>query len=266
MDYNRDGLLDLFVSHYVVFDFHSVPATGVNPDCNFKGVPVYYGPRGLHPERCQLYRNNGDGTFTDVTKSAGIDRAMPTYGLTAVAADYLGTGSQDIYVASDSTPSLLFQNKPDGSFVEQGLELGVAVNEDGKEQAGMGLGVGDFNTDGALDLLKTHFSEDTSVLYRNLGRGGFEDATLHAGLGVETRYVGWGAGIQDFDNDGLPGSFLGDRQRLSGSGKIASRLSVQDPACLVPESGKRQVRGVDSRRAWDCGGSFQPRRGFRRFR
>ena len=207
VDYNRDGLLDLFVSHYVVFDFHSVPATGVNPDCNFKGVPVYYGPRGLPPERCQLYRNNGDGTFTDVTKSAGIDRAMPTYGLTAVAADYLGTGTQDIYVASDSTPSLLFENKPDGSFVEKGLELGVAVNEDGKEQAGMGLGVGDFNTDGALDLLKTHFSEDTSVLYRNLGRGGFEDATLHAGLGVETRYVGWGAGIQDFDNDGLPDLF-----------------------------------------------------------
>ena len=207
VDYNRDGLLDLFVSHYVVFDFHSVPATGVNPDCKFKGVPVYYGPRGLHPEQCQLFRNNGDGTFTDVTKASGIDRAMPTYGLTAVAADYLGSGSQDIYVASDSTPSLLFQSKPDGSFAEQGLELGVAVNEDGKEQAGMGLGVGDFNTDGALDLLKTHFSEDTAVLYRNLGHGGFEDATLHAGLGVETRYVGWGAGIQDFDNDGLPDLF-----------------------------------------------------------
>ncbi|MGA3043500.1 MAG: CRTAC1 family protein, partial [Bryobacteraceae bacterium] len=172
-----------------------------------KGVPVYCGPSSLKPERCLLYRNNGDGTFTDATKAAGIDRAAPTFGLTALAADYLGTGWPDIYVASDSTPSLLFRNRRDGSFIEQGLELGLAVNEDGTEQAGMGLGLGDFDTDGALDLLKTHFSGDTSVLYRNIGRGGFEDVTLRAGLGVETRYVGWGAGIQDFDNDGLPDLF-----------------------------------------------------------
>jgi hypothetical protein len=207
VDYNRDGLLDLFVSHYAVFDFQSVPPTGKDPNCNFKGVPVYYGPRGLQAERCQLYRNNGDGTFTDVTKFAGIDRAAPTYGLTAMAADYLGSGCQDIYVASDSSLSLLFHNQQNGTFAEQGLELGLAVNEDGHEQAGMGLGLGDFDNDGALDLLKTHFSEDTSVLYRNAGRGGFEDVTMHSGLGVETRYVSWGVGIQDFDNDGLPDLF-----------------------------------------------------------
>ena len=169
VDYNRDGFVDLFVSNYLVFDFDKVPPTGRNPDCNFRGVPVYYGPRGLQPETCQLYRNNGDGTFTDVTRSAGLDRAMPTFGLTAMAADYLGTGWPDIYVASDSTPSLLFRNQHDGSFTEQGLELGLAVNEDGKEQAGMGLGLGDFDLDGALDVFKTHFSEDTSALYRNAG-------------------------------------------------------------------------------------------------
>jgi enediyne biosynthesis protein E4 len=127
--------------------------------------------------------------------------------LTAMAADYLGAGWPDIYVASDSKPSQLFRNQRDGSFIEQGLELGVAVNEDGAEQAGMGLGLGDFDTDGALDLLKTHFSGDTVGLYRNVGRGGFEDVTARSGLGVETRYVGWGAGIQDFDNDGLPDLF-----------------------------------------------------------
>ena len=207
VDYNRDGLLDLFVSNYLVFDFESVPPTGKNPDCNFMGVPVYYGPRGLPPERCQLYRNNGDGTFTDVTRPAGIDLAPPGYGLTAVAADYLGTGWPDIYVACDSTPSLLFLNQRDGRLAERGLELGVAVNEDGNEQSGMGLGLGDFDTDGALDLLKTHFSEDTPALYRNVGPGGFEDVSMRAGLGVETRYVSWGAGIQDFDNDGLPDLF-----------------------------------------------------------
>src|ERR1022692_3418144 len=152
VDYNRDGLLDLFVAHYLVFGFQSVPATGRNPKCNFRGVPVYCGPLSLQPERCLLYRNNGDGTFTDVTRSAGIDRAAPTFGLTAVAADYFGSGWPDIYVASDSMPSLLFRNQRDGSFAEQGLQLGLAVNEDGTEQAGMGLGLGDFDTDGALDL------------------------------------------------------------------------------------------------------------------
>ena len=207
VDYNRDGLLDLFISHYTVFDFQSVPPAGKNPNNNFRGVPVYVGPRGLQKETCQLYRNNGDGTFTDVTRPAGIDRATPSYGLTAMAADYLGNGWPDLYVASDSTPSLLFQNKQDGSFSEKGLELGLAVNEDGNEQAGMGLATGDFDTDGAPDLLKTHFSEDTAVLYRNAGRGGFEDVTVRSGLGIETRYVGWGAGIQDFDNDGLPDLF-----------------------------------------------------------
>ncbi len=207
LDYNRDGHLDLFVSHYVEFSFDSVPATGQNKDNAFRTVPVYVGPRGLPPERCTLYRNNGDGTFTDVTKSAGIDRAKAGYGLTAVAADFTGSGGPDIYVASDSTPSLLFRNKGDGTFVEQGLELGLAINEDGAVQAGMGLGLGDIDTNGSLDIIKTHFSEDTSALYRNVGQGGFEDVTGRSGIAVESRYVGWGAGIYDLDNDGLPDIF-----------------------------------------------------------
>ena len=207
VDYDRDGRLDLFVSHYLVFDFDKIPPTGSDPNCNFKGVPVNCGPRGLTPERPMLYHNNGDGTFTDVTARSGIGAVPPGFGLTAVAADLDGDGWQEIYVACDSTPSLLFHNRGDGTFEEQGLPWGLAVNEDGNEQAGMGIGIGDFNTDGSLDVLKTHFTEDTAALYRNKGRLGFEDVTLSAGLGVETRYVSWGSGIADLDNDGLPDLF-----------------------------------------------------------
>jgi len=207
LDYDRDGLLDLYVANYLVFDFDKIPATGVDPNCNYKGIPVNCGPRGLVPERPMLYHNNGDGTFTDVTERSGIAATSPGFGLTAIAADLDGDGWQDIYAACDSTPSLLFHNRGDGTFVEQGLETGLAVNEDGSEQAGMGIGIGDFNTDGRLDVLKTHFAEDTAALYRNIGRGGFEDVTMRSGLAVETRYVSWGAGIADFDNNGLPDLF-----------------------------------------------------------
>jgi hypothetical protein len=128
--------------------------------------------------------------------------------MTAVAADFDNDGWLDIYVACDSTPSFLFRNNHDGTFTEEGLERGVALNEDGMEQAGMGLGIADFNLDGHLDIFKTHFSDDTNVLYRNDGKGNFEDVTIKSGLGVETRFTGWGAGIVDFDNDGQPDIFL----------------------------------------------------------
>src|SRR5437588_437126 len=154
-----------------------------------------------------LYRNNGDGTFTDVTAPSGIGAVKPGFGLTAVAADLDGDGWQDIYVACDSTPSLLFHNRGDGTFAEQGLLSGLAVNEDGNEQAGMGVAIGDFDTDGRLDALKTHFAEDTVALYRNTGHLVFEDVTLRSGLGGQTRYVGWGDGIADLHKDGLPDLF-----------------------------------------------------------
>jgi hypothetical protein len=204
VDYDRDGRLDLFVSNYTVFDFDKVAPAGKNPDCSYEGVLVNCGPRGLAPEKPLLYHNNGDGTFTDVTERSGIGSAAPGYGLTAVAADLDGDGWQEIYVACDSTPSLLFHNRGDGTFEEIGLQSGLAVNEDGNEQSGMGVGIGDFDTDGRLDVLKTHFAEDTAALYRNAGHLDFEDYTLRSGLGVETRYVSWGACIADLDNDGLP--------------------------------------------------------------
>jgi hypothetical protein len=208
IDYDRDGKLDLFVSHYLVFDQEKVPVRGKDPGCSYLGVPVYCGPAGLPQESCRLYHNNGNGTFTDVSAASGISAVKAGYALTAMAADFDGDGWPDIYVACDTSPSLLFHNNRDGTFTEQGLESGVSLSEDGQEQAGMGLATGDFDTDGNLDIFKTHFRGDTNVLYRNNGKGYFRDVTIRAGLGVETRYVCWGAGIVDLDNDGLPDLFF----------------------------------------------------------
>ena len=204
VDYNRDGHLDLFVSNYIRFSFEHAPIPGEKSTCNWKGVPVNCGPRGLPTGRHLLYRNNGDGTFTDVTKQAGIDAATESYGMTVVTADFDEDGWPDIFVACDSTPSLLFMNNKDGTFREEGVTRGVALSDDGMEQAGMGVGIGDYNLDGHLDLFKTHFVGDTSGLYRNDGKGNFDEVTRAAKTGVETRFTSWGAGMVDLDNDGYP--------------------------------------------------------------
>ncbi|HEX9765357.1 MAG TPA: CRTAC1 family protein, partial [Nitriliruptorales bacterium] len=208
VDYDRDGHLDLFVATYLDTTLEKLPRPGESNDCRWKGVPVNCGPRGLPTGYVQLFHNNGDGTFTDVSKSAGVAAAAGAYPMTAVAADYDNDGWPDIYVACDSTLSWLFRNQHDGTFRQVGLERGVAVSEDGVEQAGMGVAVGDYDLDGSLDVFKTHFSDDTHVLYRNDGNGYFDDFTIRAGLGVETRFVGWGAGMTDLDNDGFPDLFL----------------------------------------------------------
>ena len=208
VDYNRDGHLDLFVSNYVQFDFAQVPKPGAAVNCNWMGIPVNCGPRGLPFGKHSLYRNNGDGTFTDVSVEAGIAKPWSSYGMTVVAADFNEDGWPDIYVASDSTPSLLFINQKDGTFSEEGMTRGVALSNDGMEQAGMGAAVGDFDCDGHLDIFKTSFMHDTDVLYHNDGTGNFDDWTLRANLGVETRFTSWGTGIQDLDNDGWPDIFF----------------------------------------------------------
>ena len=204
LDYDRDGHLDLFVTNYVDLHLERLPKPGANPYCNFKGVAVNCGPRGLPMPRSYLYRNQGDGTFRDVSQESGIAKAQPTYGMTAVAADFSNNGWTDIYVASDSTPSLFFRNKRNGTFAENGAEQGIAFSADGAEQAGMGVAVGDYNLDGNLDIFKTHFADDTNVLYRNDGGASFTDVTIAGGFGVETRYICWGTGFADFDNDGWP--------------------------------------------------------------
>lgn len=208
VDYNRDGFLDLFVSNYVQFELKNIPKPGSASNCYWKGVPVNCGPRGLPPGVHSLYRNNGDGTFTDVSRRAGISAAGRSYGMTVAAADLDEDGWPDIYVACDSMPSLLFMNNHDGTFREEGLARGVALNQDGIEQAGMGVGVGDYDLDGHLDLFKTNFADDTNVLYHNDGKGDFEDVTNAAHLGVETHYICWGTGIVDLDNDGYPDIFV----------------------------------------------------------
>jgi enediyne biosynthesis protein E4 len=209
LDYDRDGRLDLFVSNYVTFDAEKVPRTGTSGSCNFPGAPngVFCGPRGLPYGRHSLYHNNGDGTFSDVTERSGIGKTPGGFGLTAISADFDNDGWPDIYVACDSTPSLLFRNNHDGTFTEQGLECGVALSDDGMEQAGMGIAAGDLKLSGNLDIVKTHFSSDTPGLYINNGKGSFRDVTMRSGLGVETRYVSWGIAIADLDNDGAPDIF-----------------------------------------------------------
>ncbi len=208
VDIDRNGQLDLMVTTYVDFDPKKVPKPGQNANCNWKGVPTNCGPRGLPPGRVYLYRNNGDGTFTDISDKSGVSKASGSYCFTAVAADFRNSGWPDIFVACDSTPSFMFRNNKNGTFTEIGLESGIALNEDGMEQAGMGVGVGDYNLDGNLDVFKTHFSDDSDILYKNDGKGNFEDMTIRAGIGVETRYIGWGTGIVDLDNDGQPDLFL----------------------------------------------------------
>jgi hypothetical protein len=207
LETNRDGRLDLLVAAYAGFDLKTVPKMGEAATCNWKGVPVPCGPRGLPPGRLSFFRNNGDGTFTDVTAASGIGKTQNSYPMTTVAADFDGDGWQDIYVACDSTASFLLRNNRDGTFTDVGLEAGVALNEDGMEQAGMGVAIGDYDLDGRLDIFKTHFSDDTNVLYRNQGKMDFSDATVRSGLGVETRFTCWGAGMVDLDNDGLPDLF-----------------------------------------------------------
>ncbi len=208
VDYNKDGNLDLFVANYTGFDFGRVPRPGSAANCSWKGVAVSCGPRGLPKGQHSLYRNNGDGTFTDVSRESGISEQKDNYGMTAVAADFSERGWQDIYLASDSTPSLFFANSGKLPLSEEGVMRGVALSDDGEEQAGMGVAVGDYDLDGHLDLFKTHFSDDTNILYRNDGSGSFSDATFDAKIGVETRYTGWGTGFVDLDNDGLPDIFV----------------------------------------------------------
>jgi hypothetical protein len=211
IDYDRDGCLDLFISNYIQFDFKTVPKPGENVNCSWKGIPVNCGPRGLppgFPSSHVLYHNNGDGTFTNVTGKSGIGGPRREYGMTVVTADFDEDGWPDIYVACDSTPSLLYMNNHDGTFREEGVTRGVAFNDDGMEQAGMGVGVGDVNLNGHLDLFKTNFVDDTCVLYQNNGKAQFQDVTRTSRIGVESSFICWGTGIVDLDNDGYPDIFV----------------------------------------------------------
>ncbi len=201
-DYDLDGKLDLVVTGYVEFDQSKIPEPGATSNCLWKGLPVMCGPRGLPAGRNLLFHNKGDGRFEDVSARSGIGKPTGCYGFTAVASDFDNDGFPDLYVACDSKPSLLYHNRKDGTFEEIGIISGTALNEDGQEQAGMGVAVADYDEDGYQDILKTNFSEDTPNLYHNLKNGSFSDDVYIAGLGVHNQYLGWGAQFIDVDHDG----------------------------------------------------------------
>jgi hypothetical protein len=207
LDYDKDGHLDLFVANYIDFDIKTAPLPEA-AGCAYKGMQVACGPPGLDGGKNILYHNNGDGTFTDVSKKAGMEDTIGTYGLSVVVADLDNDGWPDIYVANDSTAATFYQNQKDGTFKDLAIEAGIAYSPDGKPQAGMGVAVGDFNRDGLLDIVKTNFAGDTDSLYLNLGDGTFEDHTYLSGLGLNTRYLGWGVAFVDLDNDGWPDIFI----------------------------------------------------------
>src|SRR5436190_7272659 len=208
LDYDRDGKLDLMVANYVDYDSATALAPGERPSCMWKGVPVMCGPRGLPWAKNILYHNLGNGTFEDVTKKANIDTTNGHYAFSVSTLDYDDDGWPDIFVACDSTASILYHNNHDGTFTDVAVVAGAAFNDDGREQAGMGSTVGDYDGDGRLDLFRTNFSDDTSTLYHNNGDGTFTDVTYRAGLGAHTQYLGWGTMFFDFDNDGWPDLLL----------------------------------------------------------
>jgi enediyne biosynthesis protein E4 len=209
IDRNRNGLLDLFVANYIDLDIEHGPKPSMSvPNCNYEGIPVNCGPMGLPAPRHYFYRNNGDGTFTDISKETGIAALQGSFGLTAVALDVDEDGWTDIFVACDATFSFMLMNNHDGTFREEAILRGVAVNSDGQRMSGMGVGVGDTTLDGHLDLAKTHFYNQSTGLYLNDGKGYFEDVSVKSGLSAERRFICWGDGIVDLDNDGWPDIFM----------------------------------------------------------
>ncbi len=208
LDYDRDGWLDLAVANYIRFDPAKVPKPGESELCRYEEAPVVCGPRGLPSESASLFRNTGDGRFADVSESSGFSKASGIYGFAVLTGDFNDDGWTDVYIACDSTPSVLLQNNQDGTFTDIGYESGTAVNEHGQEQGGMGADAGDYDRDGLLDIVKTNFDNDIPSLYRNEGGGFFSDVAVLGGLGVHTNFVGWGVAFVDIDHDTWPDIFM----------------------------------------------------------
>jgi enediyne biosynthesis protein E4 len=246
LDYARDGNLDLFVCNYVKFDLAQVASSAGAASCQWKGIPVMCGPRGLTGDTNLLYHNNGDGTFTDVSEKAGILKPGPRFSITAVSYDFDNDGWPDIYVAVDSEPSMLLHNNHDGTFTDIGVIAGCAYSEAGHEQAGMGVAVADYDCDGWLDIFKTNFTDDTCNLYHNNGDGTFSDVTFPSGIAVNSRYVGWGCGFLDYDNDGWP-----DLMQINGHvyPEIAGHdvgQTYKNPRIVYRNMGNGQFRDVSA--------------------
>jgi len=210
VDYDRDGKADLFIARYVDFSYDSVPRPGQGQWCQWKGINVMCGPRGLKLAANVLYHNNADGTFTDASQKSGILNTSGCYGLTSITADFDDDGWPDIYIACDSTANILYHNNHDGTFTDIAKKVGVAYSEDGGMQAGMGLSAADYTHNGYQGIVKTNFSDDAPTLYLNRGENDFDDVTYSAGLGKIRNWLGWGVQFYDFDNSGWAGILIGN--------------------------------------------------------
>ena len=262
LDYDRDGHLDLFVANYVSYDPARAPKPGEAMYCLYNDIPVPCGPQGFTGGTNILYRNRGDGTFVDVSEESGIARPrgassmvfvgknwQPTgsYGMGAATADFDNDGWPDIYVASDTAPSLLYRNNHDGTFREIAVPAGCAFDENGVAMSGMGVGLGDFDGDGWMDIVRTNFSEQVTTLYRNYGNGAFEDASIKAGLGVNRKYVGFGVGFLDFDNDGWKDLFLANGHVYSQIAGRKIHLTYKEPKVLYRNLGNGRFEDVSAK-------------------
>jgi enediyne biosynthesis protein E4 len=243
-DYDRDGDLDLYVANYLSFSERTTPKRGASTNCKYMGVEVMCGPKGLAGEPDALYRNEGDGTFTDVTRSAGI--ADPgLYGFAVIFSDLDDDGWPDVFVANDSVPNLLFRNNRNGTFSEVGLASGLALSGDGKPQAGMGADAADVDGDGRMDVFVTNFSQDYNTLYRRGDDGFFSDVSYRAGVVTPgLPYLGWGTGLVDLDNDGLLDIFVANGHVYPEIDRLGTRTRYRQRKQLFLNTGRGLFRDV----------------------
>jgi hypothetical protein len=246
LDYDRDGLLDLFVSNYIDFNLESAPEPGSGQHCRYMGLAVNCGPRGLKGESNLLFHNDGHGKFTDVSDKSGISQARDHYGLGVLVADFDNDEWPDVYVANDKTASLLFRNKRDGTFEEIGVFAGVAYDPDGKATSGMGIAAADFDRDGLLDILKTNFTDEATSLYRNSKEGLFVDESVAFRIGLNRRWVGWGAGFADFDNDGWPDVLLVNGHVFPELDRAKTAVPFRQPRVLYRNVGGKRFDDVSA--------------------
>ena len=246
LDYDRDGHLDLFVANYIDLDLDAtpLPESGL---CRYKGLPVACGPPGLPGGTNALYRNRGDGSFEDVSARSGITKSNGTYGLGVTTLDFDDDGWVDVYVANDSKPSTLYRNNRDGTFADIGIESGCAFSQDGRPQAGMGLAIGDFDRNGTMDIFRTNFAGDTSTLYGNTGDGYCEDRTFAAGIGVNTRWLGWGVGFLDLERDGWPDLFLVNGHVYPEVSALAGEAAYAQPKVVYRNRGNGRFEDITDR-------------------
>ena len=247
LDFNRDGRLDLFVSAYVAYADARRYAPGSRGNCSWKGLGVMCGPHGLEGSQNALFRGNADGTFTEISEAAGLLKVRPAFGFTPLVLDYDNDGWPDVYVANDSNASFLFHNDGHGGFKDVGVQAGAALTADGRAQAGMGVTAGDYDRDGWLDIVKTNFDDDTTSLYRNLGGGTFDDATVAGGLGANTRDLGWGVGFIDVDLDSWPDIFIVNGHVYPEADRIGGRYSYQQPKLLYRNLGNGRFEDISTR-------------------